>query len=43
MGTCFTLLFGLPAPFERVALEGHTDNVTACEWNPDVRRCMITR
>ena len=25
-------------PFERVALEGHTDNVTSCVWNPDGTR-----
>jgi hypothetical protein len=33
-----TWLYGLPAHYEQVALEGHTDNVTSCVWNPDGTR-----
>jgi WD40 repeat protein len=29
---------GVPEPYGQVALEGHTDNVTSCVWNPDGTR-----
>ena len=32
------MVYGLSAPYEQVALEGHTDNVTSCVWNPDGTR-----
>jgi hypothetical protein len=42
MGTFFCNVVvwtsGPVAPFEQVALEGHTANVTSCEWNPDGTR-----